>query len=104
MVATTTSTISLKICIFLKMFLMISRVIGSCSTMYGSPIIFKYDLDLGKKELSITSNLISLTFLIHFSIIFKSEVLASLPVVLQSQDLRVVVATTSPVTNRSTNK
>ena len=77
-----TNTILLKIYISLKISLIISGVIGSCSTIYGSLMIFKYNLDLGKQELSIASDLISLTFFIHFSIIFKLEELASLSVVI----------------------
>ena len=58
----------------------ISGVMGPCSTMYRSLMIFKYDLD---------SDLISLTFLIHFSIIFKLEVLASLSVVIITLSLMI---------------
>ena len=54
----------LKMCIFLKIPLMISGVMGSCSNMYRSPIIFKYDLDLDKPGLSMVSELILLTLLI----------------------------------------
>ena len=39
---------SLKIYVFLKMPSMISRVMEPCFTMYRSPIIFKYNLNLDK--------------------------------------------------------
>ena len=42
------NTMLLKIYVFLKMPSIISRVIELCFTMYGSPIIFKYNLDLDK--------------------------------------------------------
>ena len=76
------NTMLLKIYISLKMLSIISGVIGLCSNMYGSLTIFKYNLDLGKWRLSIVFDLIFSMFLIYFLIIFKSEALASLIVVI----------------------
>ena len=47
-----------------------------------SPIIFKYNLDLGRRELSIKSETILLIFQMYFSIVVKLEELASLLIVM----------------------
>ena len=48
----------------------------------GSPIIFKYDLDLERRGLLIKSNVILLIFLIYFLIVVKLKGLASLFIVI----------------------
>ena len=53
-----------------------------CLILYGSPMIFIYNLDLGRCRLSIKSELILLMFLRNFSIIDKSRLSASLFVVM----------------------
>ena len=50
--------------------------------LYGSPMIFIYNLDLGRCRLSIESELILLMFLRNFSIVDKSRLSASLFVVM----------------------
>ena len=47
-----------------------------------SPIIFKYNLDLGRRGLSIKSETILLIFQMYFSIVVKLEGLASLLIVM----------------------
>ena len=49
---------------------------------YKSPMIFIYDLDLERRELSIESGLIFLMFFKYFSIVDKSRLLAGLVVVI----------------------
>ena len=53
-----------------------------CLILYGSPMIFIYNLDLGRCRLSIESELILLMFLRNFSIVDKSRLSASLFVVM----------------------
>ena len=73
---------SLKRWISLRTPLMKSGVMISLPIEYRSPIIFKYDLDLGKRELSIKYKEILLIFLIYFLIVVKSEGLAGLLIVM----------------------
>ena len=65
-----------------KISLMRSGVITPNLLEYKSPMIFIYDLDLERRELSIESGLIFLMFFKYFSIVDKSRLLASLVVVI----------------------
>jgi len=69
---------SLKRWVFLRTSSTKSGVMMPLPIECGSPIIFKYNLDLGRRELSIKSEVILLIFLVYFSIVVKSEGLASL--------------------------
>ena len=59
----------------------ISRVSMSCSIMWGSPMIFRYNLDFGRCKQSMLSEFI---LLMYFSIIDKSDMLAGLFVVIMT--------------------
>ena len=52
------------------------------SLEYGSPTIFMYDLDLGRRGLSMESGLMFLMFFKYFSIVDKLRLLAGLLVVI----------------------
>ena len=73
---------SLKRWVFLRIPLMKLGVMMLLSIECGSPIIFKYDLDLGRRGLSIKSEVILLILLMCFSIVVKSEELAGLLIVI----------------------
>ena len=81
--------VMLKMCISLMMPLMMSGVMEPFSPIKESPMIFKYNLDLGNWELSVVSELMLFAFLIHFSIIFKLEAFASLSVVMMTLSLMI---------------
>ena len=59
-----------------------SEVITPNSLEYGSPMIFMYNLDLGRQGLSMESGLMFLTFFKYFSIVDKLRSLAGLLVVI----------------------
>jgi len=69
-------------CNSLTTLLMKSRVMRLFSILYKSPTIFRYDLDLGRRGLSIESKLMLEIFLMYFSIVDKSEVFAGLFIVM----------------------
>jgi len=77
-----TNVISLNKYIFLSIPSTISGVMTPFSIVYGSPSIFKYNLDFERQELSIESELILLILLMYFSIVVKLEGLASLFIVM----------------------
>jgi len=63
---------------------MISEVMGEfdCSKIYSSPVIFKYNLDFGRQELSTESELISLLLFRLFLMTFKSDAAIGLLVIM----------------------
>jgi len=78
------SIMLLKICIYLITLLMISEVMEEFdySETYGSPVIFKYDLDFGRQGLSMKSELISLLLFRLFLMTFKSNTVIGLLVIM----------------------
>ena len=59
-----------------------SEVMRLFSILCRSPTIFRYDLDLGRQELSIESELMLEIFLMYFSIIDKLEAFTGLFIVI----------------------
>ena len=76
------NTTFLKRCKSFKIPLMRSEVITPNLLEYRSLMIFMYNLNWGRQELSIESELMFLTFFKYFSIVDKSRSLASLLVVI----------------------
>ena len=76
------NTVSLKRCESFKTSLMRSGVITPNLLEYRSPIIFIYNLDLGRQGLSIESGLLFLMFFKYFLIVDKSRSLAGLLIVI----------------------
>ena len=77
-------TTLLKIWLLFKICLMLSEIIQElvCSAKYRTSMIFKYDLDCGNLGDSTYSALIYTKLLIYFSIVWKSNRLAILLVVM----------------------
>ena len=73
---------SLNKCEFCNIPSMISGDMTPNSLKYGSPMIFIYDLDLGRQGLSMESGLTFWTFFKYFSIVDKSRSLMGLFVVM----------------------
>ena len=74
--------VSLKRCKSFKTPLIISGDMTFNSLEYRSPMIFIYDLDLGRQGLSMESGLIFWMFFKYFSIVDKLRLLAGLFVVM----------------------